>query len=413
MTAALEHRSESVSLTALVPMLERELTRIIAWWSGNSVDHANGGFWGEIATDGRPIIGADKFLIPTARICWFFSIAAIKSGNERDVEIAVRAYRYLTDHFLDAEYGGVIWAVDAKGNPENIRKQAYAQAFALYAFSAHYRLTGKNKALEQAMDLFYLLEGRFHDSEYQGYFEAFARDWTPIDDVRLSEKDNPAPKTMNTHLHIMEAYSELYRANPTPEVAAALSKLLNLHLDRIYRSDISHLRLFWTQTWDDVSDVISYGHDIEASWLIWEAAELLADDDMLDRARPVVLALADKCLDASGKHGEIYNERHLYDGQIDQTRVWWAQAEAMVGYCNAYEITGDARYARRVEELWKFIQLYILNTDTGEWNWFSTIDTHCKNPYVSGAWKACYHNGRAMIECLNRIQYIKFRGEKH
>lgn len=393
-------------LKTLSAEFQSELERLSTWWKTNAVDRQNGGFYGQINLDGRPVVDAPKGLIYIARILWFFSMAALRSGTQSDADMALRARDFLVSHFIDTKHGGVFWEVDARGAPTNTRKQGYAQAFAIYGLAAHAHSSGDEESLEHALALFDTLEARFYDLDHGGYWEAFARDWVEIEDVRLSEKDDDAPKTMNTHLHILEAYTELYRAKPLPRVRKALESLIKLHNRKIFRADIGHLRLFWQADWRDVSRDASFGHDIEASWLLWEAAEVLGDDNVLAQTRQVTLQLAETALaEAMGPDGEMYNERSFSADHIDTTRIWWVQAEALVGFLNAYQLSGNPEFFDRAVGMWAFIKQHVLR-DGCEWSWFSSLDADQISPYQAGHWKACYHNGRAMMECLDRLEKL-------
>ena len=385
---------------------QSEFDRLCSWWKAHAVDKKKGGFYGQIAQNGEAVEDAHRGGVYIARILWFFSTAAVHSGQESDAAMALRARDYLLGHFVDTQYGGIYWQVDAEGQAVNKRKQGYAQAFAIYGLAAHFSINGDKRSLKHALALFDLLETHFCDNEQGGYWEAFGRDWNVIEDVRLSEQDVNAPKTMNTHLHILEAYTQLYRIAPLPRVGAALAKLIELHNTKIYRADIGHLRLFWQADWQDISEDVSFGHDIEASWLLCEAANVLGDEDIIAVTQGTALHLAHTCLvEAMGPAGEIFNERNLGTGHVDRTRIWWAQAEALVGFLNAYQLTGDADYLVQVDGMWRFITKTIIS-EGHEWNWFSRLDTDKVSPYQTGHWKACYHNGRAMLECIERIRKL-------
>lgn len=401
--------NQSVSSGLLLGRIEEwsaELLRIADWWETRGVDQDHGGFFGEICNRGEPRPNAPKGVVAQSRMCWFFSAIALHTNDNRYRELALMARNFLLDRYVDRDNGGVFWEVDFAGRATNRRKQAYGQAFVLYALSTHYRLTADHLSRDVAYEIFSAMERHFRDRKHGGYWEALSVDWSPIDDVRLSEKDAPFPKSMNTHLHIMEAYSELFAAAPRDDVGEALGHLVDLHIDRIARPDGAHLGLFWDSDWTDHSTQVSFGHDIEASWLLWEAAERLGDAAKLKRARPVVLSLANSALaEGAGPNGELYNERSLIDGHLDRARVWWAQAEAMVGHLNAYQLSGEPAQLARVDALWRFIQDHIVELEGGEWRWYSRLDDH-ELPYSGGPWKAAYHNGRALMECISRARLL-------
>lgn len=383
---------------------EQEVAAIANWWHTHALI-AGKGLHGEIDLRGSPVDKAPRCIILVARVLWFFSRMAIARPDPRWRAAALDLFTYLATHFVDAEHGGVVWEVADTGAVLNGRKQAYAQAFAIYALSACARATGNPQALELAITLYETLENRFRDMRHDGYFEAFANDWSPLADVRLSDKDDPAPRSMNTHLHILEACSELFTVWPSAACRRTVVNLIDLHHHRIFDADRRHLRLFWSDDWQDCSRFVSFGHDIEASWLVCEAAQRIGASDLIARSHAFALTLVDSVQsDALGPLGEIYNERSLATGDVDMSRIWWVQAEAMVGYAHAFQITGDARHVRTVGKLWDFIKAHIRDRKLGEWRWFSDLDPDRTSPYAAGAWKACYHNGRALLECLDRLK---------
>ena len=398
-------RGRLARLYTLAPEFDDELRRIAAWWLEHAVDHDKGGYFGEVDLSGKPVHETPRSVILAARILWFFSAAALHTGDRRFIPQAERARDYLLSVFVDESHGGVYWSVDRDGGVQNSRKQAYAQAFAIYGLAACHRLTRDPQSLDAAFSLFDVLGERFHDPEHGGYWEAFARDWSPIADMRLSDKDDDAPKSMNTHLHIMEAYAELYRARPTPALERALRNLITLHLDRIIAPDGRRLRLFFSRDWKDLSRTISLGHDVEAGWLLFDAAETLGDNALSPRAARAAVSLADAVLRTGvGAQGEVFNEKDLVTDEIDRSRIWWVQAEARVGFMNAFELTGEQRFADAARASWDFIQRYVIDR-AGEWRGLSALDGRAE-PYWAGPWKACYHNGRAMLEMSARLRRL-------
>lgn len=403
-----QRRAGLQHLVGLAPEFEAELRRIAAWWLTHAVDSEKGGYFGEIDLAGNPVHQTPRTIILITRILWFFSSAALHTGDARYGKQAIRARDYLLSTFVDKHYGGVCWAVDRDGRIHNSRKQAYAQAFAIYGLAACYRLTGDQESIHAALRLFEILETYFQDGDHGGYWEAFSRDWSPIADMRLSDKDDNAPKSMNTHLHITEAYAELYRAKQNSAIAEALRRSIELHLDRIIAPNGRRLSLFFSNDWKDLSQFVSFGHDIEASWLLCDAAETLGDKRLLQRAEEVAVTLVDEVLGAaSGDQGEIFNEKDFETGAVDGARIWWVQAEAMIGFMNAFELSGAERFSEACVSSWAFIQKHIID-DAGEWRGLSDLDDTIE-PHWAGPWKACYHNGRAMIEMSMRLRRLKRR----
>ena len=383
----------------LVSEFRAELHTIADWWIDNALDEINGGFIGEVTVDNVRRPEADKGIILNTRILWFFSEAALFTGNDKYKGMADRAYEYLLAQFWDAEHGGFFWALDAKGACVNNRKQVYAQAFAIYGLSAYYKLTHQTEVLDQAKAVFELIETRAHDDVSGGYLEAFAHDWGALDDMRLSDKDMNSPKSMNTHLHILEAYTALYVAQPTEKVAKAMRRCLGYFDERIINKDNCHLRMFQAMDWTDLSDTISYGHDIEASWLIWEAVEALHDASLESQYQPLILDMAKTILaQAIGEHGEVLDAYNFETDTLIEERIWWVQAEAMVGFLNAYHLSGEQAYFDAFNGVWGFIKQYQKDLENGEWHWLSTLDRPHAGDCKIGFWKAPYHNGRAMME---------------
>ena len=287
------------SLTDLKDAFASELARIADWWVEHAPDAAQGGFVGQINMDNTPEPDAEKGVILNARILWTFSALARHDPAPRYRDMAERAYRYFTNHFIDRSHGGVYWSVSARGEPANRRKQTYAQGFAIYGLSAYFGLTGEDAALEEALAISEVVEARAYDSGHEGYFEAFAEDWSAIDDVRLSERDLDATKTMNTHLHILEAYTALVQVHRTARAEALLSKNIRLLADRFIAPRGTHQRLFFDDGWTSLSDEISFGHDIEASWLLHEALLVLNDTAITAQYLPAVRSLAQAVLKES------------------------------------------------------------------------------------------------------------------
>jgi len=379
---------------------------VLRYWAERMVDHTHGGFYGRRDGQDRLFPEAEKGAILNARILWTFSQAARLFPEAKYQTLAQRAFEYLSTHFHDPEHGGVYWMLDATGQPLEHKKQLYAQAFAMYGYAEYYRLTQDKKALALAQDLFRVMEAHGYDTQHDGYWEAFGRGWEPIDDVRLSEKDANATKTMNTHLHILEAYTNLYRVWPNPQLAHQLKNLILVFLHRFISRE-GHFHLFFNDSWQLQSDEISFGHDIEGSWLLYEAAEVLGDAELMIRVREVALQMVDITLtQGMDTDGGLMNEAN-HQGLTDTDKHWWPQAETLVGLVNAFQLNGDVRYLESAHHTWQFIEHYLLDTEHGEWHWRVTragesIDSEDK----AGPWKCPYHNGRALMECHLRLTQI-------
>ena len=394
-----------LTLQQLAGAARTELDNILSWWSSNMIDHRNGGFYGRIDGYGQLHPEADKGVILNTRILWTFSAAARMTGDAAHRMVAERAYDCLIRHFADAESGGVYWMIDFKGKPVEPKKQVYAQAFAVYALSQFYLLTGEPSAIEHAEGLFRLIEKHSRDSVRGGYLEAFARDWSPLGDLRLSDKDANEAKTMNTHLHVLEAYTTLYRAAPKDDLRDALADLTVLFLEKFIDPDTAHLRLFFDENWVLKSDKISFGHDIETAWLLAEAAEALGDAALSARTQAAAVRIADRTLSTGfdASNGGLWNEADT-KGLTDRDKEWWPQIEAVVGFLNAWKMTGADRYAAAALRSWHFIERFLLDRENGEWFWGLKADGSVnRGQDKAGPWKCPYHNGRGCMEIISLL----------
>lgn len=396
-------------LTTLRSELHRELTRdILPYWAERTIDPVHGGFVGRIDGANEVVAQAPKGGILNARLVWTFA-AALRVLDEAPYRpLADRAYRHLIERFWDARHGGVYWMLDYRGEPLDRRKHVYAQAFAIYGLSEYHRATGDPASLDRAVELFHLIERHAADAEHGGYREAFSREWVRLDDARLSAKDADEKKSMNTHLHVLEAYTNLYRAWPDPVLRKRQEALLAIFLDVIVDPETGHLGLFFDDDWTPKSDVVSYGHDIEASWLLLEAADVLGGSALRGRVRPVALHIAQATLDdgVDDDGGLFYEADGNPDGHRDTDKHWWPQAEAIVGFLNAYEESGDAAFLDGAIGTWRFIQQTMLDAE-GEW--FGRV-ARDGTPYPDedkvGPWKCPYHNARACLEVLERTDRL-------
>ncbi|MGD0018102.1 MAG: AGE family epimerase/isomerase [Candidatus Limnocylindrales bacterium] len=395
------------SLVALRAAAERELRQdILPYWATWAVDREQGGFFGALSCDGRPDPGADKGGVLNARILWTFSAALRRRPEPLYREMADRAFGYILEHFWDPEYSGLYWAVDHRGRRSQDRKQTYGQAFGIYALAEYFRATGVQEALDRAIRLFNSIEARAFDPIGGGYWEARGRDWEPIDDIRLSSIDLNAPFSMNTHLHLLEAYTTLALAWEDPRPREMLRALLELMLDRFVDARTGHLALFFDERWRSLSEVISYGHDIETSWLICEAADVVGDPSLQARARAAAVRMADAVL-ASGfdaERGGVYHERSS-DGRLHTNKDWWPQAEAVVGFLNAYQISGRKEYLAAAIKTWDFVDAFVIDHQAGEW--FTRVSREgvpVPDQTKVDFWKCPYHNARAMLEIMERAR---------
>ena len=392
-------------LLALREAAERELRQdILPYWATWAVDREQGGFFGAVSVDGRPDPRAGKGGVLNARILWTFSAALRRRPEPLYREMADRAFDYILAHFWDREYSGLYWEVDHLGRMSQGRKQTYGQAFGIYAMAEYFRATGVQEALDGAVRLFNSVEARAFDPTGGGYWEARGRDWEPIDDIRLSSIDLNAPFSMNTHLHLLEAYTTLVLAWDDPRPREMLRALLELMLDRFIDPQTGHQILFFDHKWRALSDTISYGHDIETSWLICEAADVVGDPALVARARASAVKMADAVLayGFDAEHGGVYNDR-TGDGRLNTNKDWWPQAEAVVGFLNAYKISGRKEHREAALKTWDFIDAFVIDHGAGEW--FTRVSREgVPAPGLTkvGFWKCPYHNTRAMLEIMER-----------
>ncbi len=383
--------------------LSDELNRILKFWSENTIDETNGGFYGKIDNDNQIIPGSPKGSVLNARILWTFSAAFNHDPDPVYFVKASRAYRYIADHFIDKQYGGVYWSVDYQGNPLDTKKQVYAIAFTIYALSEYYLASGAEAAKQNAIDLFYLLVEKAYDPVRTGYFEAYTRDWLPIDDLRLSAKDANEKKTMNTHLHVLEGFTNLYSTWPDKALKEHIEILLDNFFDHFIDHKTHHLVLFFDEDWRRRSDLVSYGHDIEATWLLLEAAEVIGNKAMIKKIKKISTGMADAVMEGLDSDGGLWYEYEPADDHLIKEKHWWVQAEAMIGFYNAWQISGDEKYLQLSISNWKFVKAKILDKANGEWFWGIKQDgTVMLSEDKVGIWKCPYHNSRACMEIIDR-----------
>ncbi|MFO8000148.1 MAG: AGE family epimerase/isomerase [Marinilabilia sp.] len=392
----------------LVTDLTKELKNILVFWAEHTIDQRFGGFAGEVDAKGNIVPHADKGLVLNTRILWTFSAAFNFFRDPAYLELAERAFDYLLKHFSDQKNGGFFWAVDYKGNVVNDRKQVYGQGFAIYAFSEYFKASGKRESLDHAIQLFDLLDKYSYDPVHGGYLEALSACWNRMDDVRLSTKDANCPKSMNTHLHILEPFSNLYRVWPTDVLHERMQSLIRVFLDRILNNQSHHFHLFFDEEWRVQSNMVSYGHDIEGAWLINEAADLIGDEMLRREAHQKTLQMVDAVLkDGLAPDHSLYYEKDLDSGNLQKDRHWWVQAEALVGLMDAFENSGDPKYFERFLEIWRYIRHHMIDQDKG--GWFGIIEDNGlpgREGVKAGFWKCPYHNTRALMETIQRIRHM-------
>lgn len=392
--------------------MENELQSILSFWTNHTIDAVNGGFVGKVDNENRVYPAAPKGAVLNARILWAFSAAYNYNRRGEYLALATRAYDYIRDHFIDPAYGGVYWSVDHAGNLLDGRKQVYALAFCLYGLSEYYAACNNAEALRLALQLFDAIETHSYHQPFGGYLEAFERNWAEAADQRLSAKDANEKKTMNTHLHIIEAYANLYKVQPSPQLKERIAALLQLFHTYFIDAATHHLKLFFDEAWQEKPGVVSYGHDIEAAWLLLHCAETIADERWISIFESHAVNIADAAARGLDTDGGLWYEYLPQQHTLVKEKHWWPQAEAMVGFYNAYQLTGSTLYRQRSLESWLFIQRCLLDKQGGEWYWgvrenYAVMQEEDK----AGFWKCPYHNARACLEIIRRTRQQGGAGE--
>ncbi|HZY25899.1 MAG TPA: AGE family epimerase/isomerase [Bacteroidales bacterium] len=376
---------------------------ILPFWSDRMVDNKKGGFYGRIDSNNKVYPGEDKGGILNARILWTYSSAYRILKDTAYLQLATRTKEYIMAHFIDKQYGGAYRSVKSNGAPSDTRKQIYTQSFFIYGLCEYYRATGDTESLNCAKQIFELFEKYALDTQNGGYFEVFTRDWHRSHDLIIGEKSVNDEKTMNTHLHIMEAYTNLYKVWPEKRVGDELKNLVILFLDKIIDAKTFHLICFMDKNWNRTSDIDSYGHDIESSWLLNEAADLLDDSILSGRVKLMSIKVADAALEGLQADGSMIYEKDLSSNLTNNERSWWVQAETVVGCFNVFEMTGDERYLEKSLNCWKYTKNHIVDNKAG--GWFSSVSESGVPGHgdKGGFWVCPYHNSRMCMEIYQRV----------
>ena len=407
---------------------------ILPFWLNQMQDVENGGFYGRMDGHMQLHPEAEKGAILNARILWSFSAAYRVLGHLVYLEAAKRAYTYFVDHFIDSEYGGIYWSVDYMGQPLDTKKQFYAIGFAIYGLSEYARATGDREALDYALLLYDCIEEHAFDRENNGYMEACTREWGEIADMRLSELDANYHKSQNTHLHILEAYTNLLRClkdlhaqescdyvpvigsvlpigitipmETIVAVEVSLRNLIDVFTDKILNPKTHHLDLFFEMDWTrGAGHLESYGHDIECSWLLHEAALVLGDKKLLTKVEPIIQMIAEASAKGLKPDGAMIHEANLDTGHIDEDLHWWVQTENVVGSLNIYQHFGDEKALQRAVACWEYIKRNLIDYEHGEWFWSRYKDgTRNLEDDHAGFWKCPYHNSRMCLEAIERFR---------
>ena len=381
-----------------------ELDSILKYWSKNTIDNQNGGFIGQIDFNDHLIATAEKGSVLNARILWSFSASYQVTKNEEHKKLATRAFEFLSKYFYDVEFGGLFWSINADTTPKDTKNQIYALAFAIYGLTEYYVISKEEKALEMAINLYLQIQRHSYDPVNGGYLEAFTREWKPIADLRLSDKDANEKKTMNTHLHIVEAYANLFKVWKDKKLQNVIIELLETIEKHFINTETGHLRLFFNEEWIEKPDVISYGHDIEAAWLLLQCAEISENETLIANYKKHAIQMAEVTQEGLDTDGGLWYELEPKNNELIAEKHWWVQAEALIGFYNAYQLTGDEKYLDLVLKNWEFIKKYILDPENGEWFWGVNGDYSLIEKDKAGFWKCPYHNSRACLELILRIK---------
>ena len=380
---------------------------ILPFWIARVVDQPGGTFHGALTNELALDPTVERGSLLTSRILWTYAAAYRQYRDPAYLAMADHAYADLLAHFHDAKHGGFYWSIAADATVLRDRKQIYGQAFAIYALSEYHAATGKPEPLAQAIAVFRLIEKHACEHQHGGYLEAFGRSWEPIADMRLSALDQNDPKSQNTLLHVMEAYTNLLRFWPDPGLHRALTELVEIMLAHVVNPATGHLGLFFANDWTLHSDKISYGHDIEAAWLFTDAVVALGNPPLTSRIRTLAVKIADVTLaEGTDTDGGIYNQGGPA-GITDFNKEWWPQAEAVIGFLNAYEISRNERHLAAALHTWNFIETRLIDRKNGEWFRGVTRDGRVlANELKVSFWKCPYHNGRMGLESVRRLRAI-------
>ena len=387
--------------------LHIELKNILSFWMKETIDDTNGGFYGKIDNSNKVYSEAPKGSVLNSRILWAFSSAYHVTNDIAYMEIAKRAFSYIRDHFYDKEFGGVYWSVDYNGKPLDTKKQFYALSFVIYGLSEFYKCTNNIEAKELGIALYHSIIDHSFDKANGGYIEALSREWKELKDLRLSKKDANEKKSMNTHLHILEGFANLFLIWPDENLKQRIEELIKIFLNHIIDPENHHLMLFFDEYWHSRSNIISYGHDIEAAWLVQEAAEIIDKKELIHKAKDISVKLADAASEGLDKDGGLWYEYKPDNNHLIREKHSWPQAEAMVGFFNAWQITGDESYLKKSLASWQFVKDHIIDKKNNEWFWGVKENYEVMDEDKVGIWKCPYHNTRACVELIKRIDKMK------
>lgn len=398
----LDKRFESLKTS-----MEEGVQDLLGFWEKYDLEPSGNAFYGVVNEKLEPQVDGKKHIVLGSRLVWTFAAAYRVLGKEKYKDLAKKAYDYFMEYFLDREFGGAYWELNADGSVHDPNKRTYGESFAIYALSEYYRAFGDQKALDEAVSIYNCLEKYVYDTENKGYIEALTREWKYEQEKQVSNI-NPykaASKTMNTHLHLLEAYTSLYRVWKDEGLKAKLHEHIDVMKDKIVDSNIWHYKMFFDREWNSLSPNVSYGHDIEGSWLIWEAADVLGDKEVMEYVKPVSTKMANATFN-EGWHrkGGLLSEAD--PNGPHENRSWWEQAEAVVGFLNGWELTGEERYLEGADKILDFIDKEMVDHEHGGWFASPISDVVRRGDRVTG-WVCPYHNARMYFEVIERIEKLE------
>jgi mannobiose 2-epimerase len=399
----------------LFDKVERELFgNIVPFWLSKTKDEQNSGFYGRISNDLHPVTDAPKSLILNTRILWAFSNLYRYKPQKAYLDMADKAYEFIRNYLLDTVYNGFFWMVDFKGNVLEDVKKMYGQAFSIYALSEYYRVTKKEPVLKKAIEIFHLIESNNFDKVNGGYFEASSRNWQIDRSISLSTVDLNEVKSMNTHLHLMEAYSNLFDVWPDDTLREKLQGLIHNHINHIIDPRTKHFKLFFGEDWSSKSTNVSFGHDIEGSWLLCEAVEKIKDNYLKEKVQKTALDMVEAVMAEGFDNKNALSGEKDENGRVHRPLEWWQQAEAFVGFINAFQISEKHIYMEWALKIWDVIEKFIIDKKYGEWFFgINAAGNFDASRYKVSEWKGPYHNIRACREALIRLKkYLVYEGVK-
>lgn len=370
---------------------------VLPFWMNYAVA-ADGGFYGSVLRDGTPVEDAPRGGVLNARILWSFSAAYRTFKDDAYLKLADQSQRYFIDTFIDKVNGGVYWLVNPNGEVLNASKYTYAMTYAIYGLAEHYLATGNDESLQTAISLYRTLEEKGRDPQNDGYVESFTEDWKLLDMY-----DNNAPKTMNAHLHVLEAYALLYQCWQDSGLKQRLKFCVDLFMNRIYDPQRKHFKLFFDNEWNSLVEMDSYGHDVETGWLLCDAARVLDDQALIDKADQIALDVTKTCL-AEGMSEKGYMTYEKKGGKASKHCSWWGQIETMIACINAWQISGDESYLHAADTVWTFVKQNMIDTEYGEWYSDCFDGKPGKDAPKVSMWRCPYHTVRLGVEMYNRLK---------